>query len=296
MHTILGVLLIAIPWSAREIVRPRETAVAVRLIEPSPRPPTPHLRMPQSVVKTIPPPPVSHPVAFQAPPKPVIVPRQITIAELAAPIPPAPELKTAKVELPKIEPVAITRPAPVIKTGGFGNPEGALPSSSTAKGVAAPKLGAFDMPAGNSFGRGNGATQVASAGFGDVSNGSGTGSGGNSRGAVSTGGFGAYETPAPAVHASRPAAPAETPVEITFKPKPAYTAEAREKKIEGEVLLEVLFSADGQIHVLRVMRGLGFGLDENARAAATQIRFHPGTRGGTPVDTKGTLHIVFELS
>lgn len=75
-----------------------------------------------------------------------------------------------------------------------------------------------------------------------------------------------------------------------------YTPEAREKRIEGEVLLEILFSADGQIRVLRVARGLGFGLDESARAAASQIRFQPGTRGGSPVDMKGTVHIVFALS
>jgi TonB family protein len=88
----------------------------------------------------------------------------------------------------------------------------------------------------------------------------------------------------------------ETPVEITFKPRPAYTPEARENRIEGEVLLEVLFSATGQVHILRVTRGLGFGLDENARNAAAQIRFQPGTRGGSPVDMKGVVHIVFALS
>jgi TonB family protein len=88
----------------------------------------------------------------------------------------------------------------------------------------------------------------------------------------------------------------ETAVEITYKPKPNYTPEAREKKIEGEVLLEVLFSASGRIEILRVLRGLGYGLDESARSAASQIRFQPGTRGGMPVDMKGTIHIVFAIS
>jgi TonB family protein len=90
--------------------------------------------------------------------------------------------------------------------------------------------------------------------------------------------------------------PAETPVEILFKPKPAYTPEARERKIEGEVQLDVVFSANGQIHVMRVVRGLGMGLDESARAAASQIRFRPGTKDGNPVDIRGIVHIVFELS
>jgi hypothetical protein len=60
--------------------------------------------------------------------------------------------------------------------------------------------------------------------------------------------------------------------------------------------LEVVFSSTGEIRVLRLVRGLGFGLDESARTAASQIRFHPSTRNGNPVDTTGTVHIVFELS
>jgi hypothetical protein len=48
--------------------------------------------------------------------------------------------------------------------------------------------------------------------------------------------------------------------------------------------------------VIRLVRGLGYGLDENARDAASRIRFHPGTRNGAPVDMTGTVHIVFELS
>ena len=138
------------------------------------------------------------------------------------------------------------------------------------------------------------------AGFGDSAGAGSSGPGGNGgRGAVRSAGFGEYDTAPAANHAAvaaAPAQPVETPVEITFKPKPAYTAEAREKKIEGEVLLEVIFGATGQIHIQRVMRGLGFGLDERARDAAAQIRFQPGTRAGNPVDMKGIVHIVFALS
>ena len=123
------------------------------------------------------------------------------------------------------------------------------------------------------------------------------GSGGNRRGTVSGSGFGDYEAAVHPVSTARPAAAVtETPVQITFKPKPAYTAEAREKKIEGEVQLNVLFSSTGEVHVLRVVRGLGFGLDENARAAAGQIRFRPATHSGNPVDVTGIVHIVFEIS
>jgi TonB family protein len=135
------------------------------------------------------------------------------------------------------------------------------------------------------------------AGFGGPASGTGTGSGGDPRGQVRSAGFGQYPAASTTQHqTASPATPIDTAVQITFKPKPAYTPEAREKRIEGEVLLEVLFCATGEVRVLGLDRGLGFGLDEKARDAASQIRFRPGTRGGSPIDVKGVVHIVFELS
>ena len=46
--------------------------------------------------------------------------------------------------------------------------------------------------------------------------------------------------------------------------KTEYTEEARKLKLEGEVLLRVLFTAGGEPRVLEVVRGLGHGLDETA--------------------------------
>jgi TonB family protein len=89
---------------------------------------------------------------------------------------------------------------------------------------------------------------------------------------------------------------AATPVEITFKPNPIYTQEARDLKLEGEVLLEVEFEAGGQLHVKRVVRGLGHGLDEAAIVAANKIRFKPATRDGQTVDSTAILHVVFQLA
>lgn len=319
LHTILAVLVIAIPWSVRDAERTERRPI-VPLTEPAPRPTPPRVSAPPLVTKRVPPPPLKHAIEFKAPPpRPLAVERRVVVQEPPA-APQLPKQEMAKLDLPKIEPPQIQRPVPAVKTGGFGNPEGALPSpTASEQKAAAPKIGSFDLAAGESHGRGSPVKQVASAGFadagqastvsqgnghgsarmagfGDSTTGAGTGSGGNGHGPVHTGGFGAYETAPPPAHAARPSTPLETPVEITYKPKPAYTAEAREKRIEGEVLLEVLFAANGQVHVLRVTRGLGFGLDESARAAAAQIRFQPGTRDGAPVDMKGTVHIVFELS
>ena len=90
--------------------------------------------------------------------------------------------------------------------------------------------------------------------------------------------------------------PATIPVEITFKPQPVYTDEARGLKIEGEVLLEVIFNANGTLQVNRVVRGLGHGLDEAAMAAASKMRFKPALRIGQPVDSTAVVHVVFQLA
>ncbi|PYX96600.1 MAG: energy transducer TonB, partial [Acidobacteria bacterium] len=84
--------------------------------------------------------------------------------------------------------------------------------------------------------------------------------------------------------------------EIIFKPNPVYTSEARQAKLEGEVLLEVMFGANGQLNVSRVVRGLGHGLDEAAVAAANKMRFKPALRNGQAVDSTAIVHVVFQLA
>ena len=61
-------------------------------------------------------------------------------------------------------------------------------------------------------------------------------------------------------------------------------------------MLNVVFTANGKVEVLNVVRGLGHGLDESAQRAARGIRFNPARRDGHPVDSNATLHIVFQLS
>jgi TonB family protein len=112
---------------------------------------------------------------------------------------------------------------------------------------------------------------------------------------VNTGGFGDATTAQAATKRATRAAEA-TPVEILFKPKPAYTEEARKLHIEGEVLLDVMFGATGDIRVLRIVRGLGHGLDESAQRAAQQIRFNPAKRDGQPYNSDAVVHIVFAMA
>jgi len=168
--------------------------------------------------------------------------------------------------------------------------------------VAAP-AGSFDMPVGPGYGNGSGGAKgikgtVASADFGTGIATPGKGDGRSSGRGVQSSGFGAQEVAQVHTPVQRPqdTGPATTPVEITFKPNPAYTDEARSLKLEGEVLLEVMFSASGTLHVNRVVRGLGHGLDENAIAAANKMRFKPAMRYGQPTDSTAIVHVVFQLA
>jgi TonB family protein len=137
---------------------------------------------------------------------------------------------------------------------------------------------------------------VASAGFGSGAAAPAQRNGGGAA-TVREGAFGGSPAVAPSKDApKREVAPEQTPVEITYKPRPDYTAEARARKLQGEVLLRVLFTAAGDVKILDLVKGLGLGLDENAIRAAQQIRFTPATRGGRPVDFTATVHIVFQLA
>ena len=92
------------------------------------------------------------------------------------------------------------------------------------------------------------------------------------------------------------ARPPEQGVVVLSGPHPAYTDEARSLGIEGQVLLDVVFRASGEVKVNGVLKGLGHGLDDESIRAAQQIRFTPAMQQGRAVDFPATLHIVFQLA
>src|SRR5271157_4251793 len=196
----------------------------------------------------------------------------------------------------------VKAPIDQVQTGGFGDPNGLPGTGRQGAKLYAASLGSFDMPAGPGQGNGSGGAKgikgtIASADFGNGIATGGKGDGRSGGAGVSTGGFGSEQV----VHggpkiAQADSGPATTPVEITFKPQPVYTDEARSLKLEGEVLLEVMFSANGTLHVNRVVRGLGHGLDEAAMAAANKMRFKPALRLGQPVDSTAVVHVLFQLA
>jgi TonB family protein len=93
-----------------------------------------------------------------------------------------------------------------------------------------------------------------------------------------------------------PANPTSTQVEVSI-PRPAYTDEAPQLKIEGTVVLRVTFYANGQIQVLGVLRGLGHGLDEQAKRAVQQGRIiRPAMVNGKAMDSTTNITITFQLA
>jgi len=115
--------------------------------------------------------------------------------------------------------------------------------------------------------------------------------------AAQPGGFDRVVAPRVSMTMAPPVAAAiDTPIEVLFKPAADYTDEARSLRIEGEVVLEAAFGPSGEASVVRVVQGLGHGLDETAARAVSGIRFRPATRDGVPVSVRTLVHIQFRLT
>ncbi len=307
-------------------VRKENTAVLIFPVEP-PKPYVP----PPPKVRVIPPPPKVQPPPRIEPPKPFVEPpRPVEVKIPTPPVPkiaPAPPKAVAPPPQPKVglfkssQPTAIANntQAPTPKTGGFGDPVGVTPNPNATRpatiasvgsfsgtpGVGQPGAGAARQGTvkGVEFGSGvaNGVPggrdvrgTVASAGFSNgVVGGTGKpgGTGKVEQAGLSGTGFGAAGTTAP-----KTAQAQATPIVVLSKPKPTYTPEARELRIEGDVKLEVRFTATGHVEVLQVLSGLGHGLDERAKAVAQAIQFKPATKDGRPVDQVTVIRITFQLA
>lgn len=83
----------------------------------------------------------------------------------------------------------------------------------------------------------------------------------------------------------------------TFSPTPEYTVEAARKKIEGTVVLSLVVLPDGTSRDIAVIKGLGYGLDEQAMKAVSTWRFQPGVResDGKAVAISITVETTFHV-
>jgi TonB family protein len=244
---------------------------------------------------------------------------------------PKPKIEQAKVEAPKLQPVleapkiapvsgamparviytgsfgssatpTVNAPIQKVQTGGFGDPNGLPGEGKQGAKLTAAKLGSFDLPEGAGTGNGTGGAKgikgtIASAGFGNGIAQPGQGDGRRNGQGVQASGFTAQQIATNTTKHNLDETAGNTfPVEIIYKPTPKYTDEARKLNLEGEVLLEVMFGADGALRVNRVVRGLGHGLDEAAVSAAGKIKFKPAQRNGAAVDSTAIVHVTFQLA
>jgi periplasmic protein TonB len=86
-----------------------------------------------------------------------------------------------------------------------------------------------------------------------------------------------------------------TPPAIQREVKPDYTDEARRRGLAGDVVLEIVVRSDGSVGDIKVLQGLGAGLDQRAADAVRQWRFSPARRFGTPVDVIVEVAVEFKL-
>jgi TonB family protein len=254
------------------------------------------------------------PPKIETPPAPTRVPerempapqpRPEVVPETPIPVPPV-KIEPRKKEIvtdtftatganPK--PATENKPARAVQTGGFGDSNGVAGASAEKRALTVASVGSFDLPSGPGKGNGSGGAHgsqatVSSSGFGNGV--AGPGNANRPQGTVAAAGFSTMTAATPAARPQN--APTATPVEILYKPRPAYTAEARQMRIQGEVLVEVMFRASGDLQINRITSGLGHGLDESALRAAQLIKFRPAMRDGRPCDSNAIVHIIFELA
>jgi periplasmic protein TonB len=92
----------------------------------------------------------------------------------------------------------------------------------------------------------------------------------------------------------RPGSGVEPP-RLVREVKAQYTEDARRKGVTGDVVLEIVIKSDGTVGDVKVLRGLGFGLDDRAVSAVRNWQFAPARRLGTPVDVIVEVEVEFSL-
>jgi TonB family protein len=86
-----------------------------------------------------------------------------------------------------------------------------------------------------------------------------------------------------------------TPLNITFKAKPSYTDAARQANEEGDIHAAVLFGSDGKIKYVLILKGLRYGLNEQAVKAARLMKFEPQTENGKPISVVKRVVFSFDI-
>src|SRR6516162_6058650 len=158
---------------------------------------------------------------------------------------PKDEVKIGNLSSGSAAPATVVAPLNKVQTGGFGDPNGIPGKGDPNHATNVNRQGSPALPGGPGYGNGTGGDKgirgtVASTGFGNgVAN---PPASSGKQGKVESAGFAdqAVAADAPKKKAASAAA-ADTPVDILDKPRPQYTAEGRSLKLEGDVVIDVVF-------------------------------------------------------
>lgn len=85
------------------------------------------------------------------------------------------------------------------------------------------------------------------------------------------------------------------PLQIVSKPRAYYTDEARNNCITGTVLIKITFFKDGRVGKFKVLKGLNYGLSEQAIAAAKKIKFEPALKNGKAITVTKKITYNFNI-
>lgn len=82
---------------------------------------------------------------------------------------------------------------------------------------------------------------------------------------------------------------------VLFRTEPKYTDEARKDRVQGTVTVRLVIDAQGKPQNIRVEKGLGHGLDENAVAAVSAWLFSPGRANRITIAVPISVEVRFRL-
>jgi TonB family protein len=326
INGLIFVLLLFVGATAKKVIDQHRYEYTELIVPPPPPPPAP----PKIRVKVAPAPvlpePVKQPVVHFEPPK-IKLPKPEPKPDLK------PVTMEAKVALPVVKaakPAVILQPqpkaaltaampaqstqvkpstAPVHLGQTFGvtpNPNATRPATVAAIGN---EYGGMQGPAtaphgvvgstgiGNGLKSGSNAGTVGKVASAGIPGATGTSSSGSTYGnaKVASAGIPAVTTAAVA-RPTLQVAPSSSTLDLLSIPAGQYTSEAKQLRVQGDVVLRVTFMASGEVLVQGVVHGLGHGLDEEARRVATLIKFRPATRNGQAVDLTTNIKIKFQLA
>jgi TonB family protein len=301
---------------AMELYVPTPPPPEVKIKVKVPPPPKVDVKPPQ--MAKLEPPKIKLPqVERQPEPKPLpMMKEQAALPKIAAAKPAVVLAPQPKAALTAAAPAITPQQHPVVEATHLGDLNGAKPNPNANRPATIAALG-------NPYGGMQGKAEAPRGVVGSTGIGNGTRSGSNAgtqgrvasagipgaNGTVNSGGYGnaasghvgsagiqgvaQQGSPAPAMTAAKPET---TPPVLLSHAQPEYTPEAKQLKIQGDVVLRVTITTNGQMIVHNVIHGLGHGLDEQAVRSAPTYRFKPAMQNGQPVDFTTNIIIKFQTA